>query len=241
VEQEEIREIIKRELPTIVREDPEIQELVFRLSEDRFADRRATESRFDRILDELRRDREEQRSRWADQNREWDEQNRRWDEQNRRWDKNQVAIDKMLASIEALNRKHDSALGALGARWGLHAEESFRSGLREILEQHFDVRVVNVREFDDEGEVFGRPDQIELDVVVKDGILIICEIKSSLSKSDVHVFDRKVKYYEKRHNKKATEVLLISPMVDDRARALAEKLGIKVHTYPDQIDPDIFS
>jgi hypothetical protein len=63
----------------------------------------------------------------------------------------------MLQAIQALARKHDSTIGALGARWGLHSEQSFRNALRGILEDSFGVQVLNVVEFDDEGQVFGHP------------------------------------------------------------------------------------
>ena len=66
--------------------------------------------------------------------------------------------------------------------WGLHSEQSFCDALKAILEESFGVPVINVTEYDDEGEVFGRPDQIGLDLLIKNGLLIIGEIQSSISK-----------------------------------------------------------
>ncbi len=143
----------------------------------------------------------------------------------------------MLKSIEDVNRKYDSSIGALGARWGLNAEESFRSALKAILEESFAVQVVNVNEYDDEGEVFGRPDQVELDILVKNGLLIICEIKSSISKSDMYAFERKIRFYEKRHNRQAARRIAISPMVDDKAMAVAAPAGIEVYSYARDVKP----
>ncbi|NCS30944.1 MAG: DUF3782 domain-containing protein [Microcystis aeruginosa F13-15] len=77
---------------------------------------------------------------------------------------------------------YDSSIGALGAIWGLHSEASFRNALKAILEESFGVRVLNITEYDDQGEVFGRPDQIELDLLIKNGLLIIGEIQSPISK-----------------------------------------------------------
>ena len=105
---QQVKEIIMRELPAILQEDAEMQRFILRLSGRHFADKAETESRFDRLLDELRRDREEQ---------------------NRKWDENQATINQMLRSIQDLARKHDSTIGALGARWGLHSERSFRNAL----------------------------------------------------------------------------------------------------------------
>jgi len=101
--------------------------------------------------------------------------------------------------------------------------------------------VINVTEFDDAGEVFGRPDQVELDVIIQEGLLILCEIKSSISKSDMYIFERKVRFYEKRHDRKADRALVISPMVDRRAQEVAQKLGIEVYSYAEDIDPALFA
>ncbi len=70
----------------------------------------------------------------------------------------------MLAS-----RKHDSSIGALEARWGLYSEASFRNGLKAILEDTFGVSVQRYEGYDDQGMVFGRPDQVELDVIIANG------------------------------------------------------------------------
>jgi hypothetical protein len=225
--EQQIRDIIWRALPEIVERDKAVQELVVSLAARRFADKAETESRFDRLLDELRREREEQA--------------RKWDEQNRKWDENQRVINQMLKSIQDVNRKFDSTLGALGARWGLYSEQSFRNALKGILEETAHVQVLNISDYDDQGEVFGRPDQVELDVVIQDGLLIVCEIKSSMSKSEMYTFERKARFYEKRHNRKAARLIVISPMVDAPARAVAERLGIQVYSYAQDIDPAALS
>ncbi|MFH0821928.1 MAG: DUF3782 domain-containing protein [Pseudomonadota bacterium] len=243
----EIKEIIIRELPAILENDPDVREAVRRLMEGRFADKYQTESRFDRILDELRSDREAETERWRENVQRWEKNDKLWEESRQRWEKNdkileenQKAIRQLMEELKKLDRKHDSTIGALGARWGLNSERSFRNALKGILEEHFGVKVENITDFDDDGEVFGRPDQIELDIVIKNGLLIICEIKSSFSKSDMHIFEKKARFYQKRHNKTATQIMIISPMVDQRAKALAEKLGITVYGYAEDVDPTVF-
>lgn len=64
-----------------------------------------------------------------------------------------------------MNRKHESTIGALGSRWGIASEVSFCNALQGILEQSFGVQVLNLNLFDQEGEVFGRPDQVEIDLI----------------------------------------------------------------------------
>ena len=91
--------------------------------------------------------------------------------------------------------------------------------------------MLNINEFDDEGIVFGVPDQVEIDIIIKNGMVILCELKSSMSKSDMYAFDRKVRYYEQRHQRPAQRRLTISPMIHPAARAVAEKLGIEMFGY----------
>ena len=247
----QIKQIIRRELPAIMREDVEMQQFILHLARTQFADKMETESRFDRQLDELRRDREEQSRKWDENQealrRDREEQSRKWDEnqealrrdreeQNRKWDENQKVINQMLQEIQGLSRKHDSTIGALGARWGLYTEQSFRSALKAILEESFAVEVQNVTEFDETGYVFGHPDQVELDIIIKDGLLIICEIKSSMSRSDMYTFGRKVEFYEQEHQQKATRKLVISPMVDEYAQRVAKKLEIEVYSYAEAVE-----
>ncbi|WP_296760081.1 DUF3782 domain-containing protein [Roseiflexus sp.] len=140
----------------------------------------------------------------------------------------------MIRRMEALDRKYDSTIGALGARWGLYSEQSFRNALRGILTGFFNLEVINVIEYDDTGAVFGRPDQIELDLIIKNGLLIICGIKSSVSKADVYAFERKARWYEQRHARQADRLMIISPMVDARAREAARRLQIDMYSFAEE-------
>jgi hypothetical protein len=276
----QLEQIILQKLPTLIQKSPQIQELVLELAQQNFADRQVTEDKFYQLLNELRRDREEQARKWDEQNRKWDEQNQKWNEQNRKWDEQNQKWDeqnrrwedfkqelqrdreeqakkwdeqnqkwneqnqkwedaklefaRMHEAIMAIAQKQERSIGALGARWGIQAESAFRNALAGILEKSFGVEVVNVNEYDDQGEVFGRPDQVELDVIIKNGLLIICEIKSSIDKAGMYIFERKVRFYEKRHQRQANRLLVISPMVDSKAQTVADRLGIEV--YSDSVD-----
>lgn len=226
MEIKEIREIIRDELPRIMQTDEEIARSILRLSSQYYAGKLETEDRFDRVLREIQKDREEQ-------SRKWDEH---LAEDKLKWDENQKVILKIFEELKAINRRHDQSIGALGARWGLRSEASFRNGLAGILEASFKVQVLHVNEYDEKGEVFGHPDQVELDLLIKNGILIICEIKSSISKSEMYTFERKITYYERHHECKANRKMVISPMVDDRARDLAGRLGIEVYSYAEDAE-----
>ena len=170
------------------------------IGSQKFADKEKTEGRIERLLDELKKDPEENAKRW-EQNRKEDAA--KWGEDKKKWEENHNVIRNMLASIEALNKKHDSSMGALGARWGLQSEGAFRNTLRGILEDSFGVEVRRYQDFDSEGKVFGRPEQVEMDLIIHDGVLILCEIKSSMSWVEMYVFHRKKEFYEPKHGRKA--------------------------------------
>jgi hypothetical protein len=222
----EIKSIIISELPRIIEEDPEIRRYVLDVTRGRYADKEKTEDRIGMILDELKRDREENA-------RKWDEHLK---EDAAKWEENQKVIKGMLASIKALSKKHDSTIGALGARWGLRSESAFRNGLKGILEDSFGVKVERYQDFDPDGRVFGRPDQVEMDVIIHNGMLILCGIKSSISWEEMYVFWRKKEFYEDRHGRKADRAMVISPMVDGRAKKVAQELGIDVFGYAEDVD-----
>jgi len=86
---------------------------------------------------------------------------------------------------------------------------------------------LNVNEYDEQGAVFGQPDQVELHIIIKNGLLLICELKSSIDKAGMYIFERKVRFYERRHHSMADRMIVISPMIEPRAKKVAETLGIE--------------
>lgn len=256
MESESLKEAIKRELPGWLRDDPDFRAYILDLTRSEYPGRAETEDRFYAILADLRRDREEQARKWdehqaeqreefnklyeqlnrdrEDQNRKWDEQNRKWEDQNRKWEANQEELRRLHEEIMAQAKKYDRSIGALGARWGLQSENAFRDALAGILEENFGVQVISVTDYDDQGEVFGRPDQVELDVIIKNGLLLICGLKSSIDKAGMYVFERKARFYEKRHGRQASRLIVISPMIDARTRKVAQRLGIEM--YGDSVE-----
>jgi len=308
--EEEIRAIIMRELPRLITEDPELHNWVWNIVHEHSPSRAETESRFDKVLAEIQRAREESerrleeerrereesarrwqeqweeekrrwqeqweeeqrrwrenerrwqqqweesQQRWEEQQRLWEEQRlqwqenerrwkeqqeedrRRWEEQQRRWEEQQRRWEENQQQIRRLDRRIDQTIGAIGARWGMMSEATFRNALRSILEENFGVKVERVKYKDESGEVFGRPDIVDLDVVIYNGHLLVCEIKSSASRADVYSFERKVRSYEKRVGRKADRAILISPMIHKKDIELARTLGIEVHTSIDDVKPE---
>jgi hypothetical protein len=131
--------------------------------------------------------------------------------------------------IEGFNllKRH---LDALGARWGIMAEEAFREGLRGLIERELGFRVERWVSYDDEGMVFGYPSRVEVDIAVKDERLLLVEVSSHIRASDVHEFKRKAELYERKTGRKPDRLIIITPYADGKALETAEKFDIEVYT-----------
>jgi hypothetical protein len=131
--------------------------------------------------------------------------------------------------VARLRRTIETQIGELGARWGMQEEEAFRNGMKTILEE-VGFRAERYLVYDTEGEVFWRPDQVELDVVVQDGKVIVIEIKSSLDRDQVHLFSRKAAFYARKTGRQVARRVIITLFTEKGARALAEELGVEICT-----------
>ncbi|MFN7065200.1 MAG: DUF3782 domain-containing protein [Aquificaceae bacterium] len=107
-----------------------------------------------------------------------------------------------MQELTALQKRQDVQIGALEACWGMKTERSFRNAVKGLLEEYLPIKEERNEAVDEEGEVFdGKARRVELDLILRNGELIIGEIKSSVSVGDVILFERKVKFFEKREGK----------------------------------------
>ena len=135
------------------------------------------------------------------------------------------ALRSLQEQIVSLQRRID----ALGARWGLLAEEAFRESMKGILEKILGkVKVEKWSYYDKEGEVFGYPSLIEVDMVIKDREHFLIEIKSSTSRGDVHELYRIGKLYE-RVVKVKPKLMIIICYADNSAKEAAKILGVELY------------
>jgi hypothetical protein len=86
--EEQIKEIIWRELPGLIERDPKVKEFVLRVTKTRYADKDETSQRFDQILRELREDRERRAREWDNAIKRWEENDRKWAEHVKRGEEN---------------------------------------------------------------------------------------------------------------------------------------------------------
>ncbi len=132
----------------------------------------------------------------------------------------------MIRGFELVNRH----ISALGARWGIMAEDAFREGLRGILEKELGLKVERWTTRDDEGFVYGYESEIEVDVAIKDGKTMLIEISSSVDQSKVAAFVRKARLYEKRTGVKPDRLIMVTPYAEEKALEAAKEMGVEIYT-----------
>jgi len=131
--------------------------------------------------------------------------------------------------LDKFRHTFNMQIGGLGARWGLQTEEAFRQGIRTILAE-VGFTIERFLDMDTAGEVFGAPEQIELDIVIKNGKVLVIEIKSSLDRGAVYQFVRKVGFYARKTGRQVDRKLIITPYADARAQNVSNQLGVEICT-----------
>jgi hypothetical protein len=142
-----------------------------------------------------------------------------------REDMNRLRED-MLRGFELMNRRLD----ALGARWGLMAEEAFREGLKGFLEKELKLNVKRWTEYDGEGTVYGYPSIVEVDIAVSDEKTTLIEISSHIKPSDVLLFLKKAQFYEKAAKRKPDKLIMITPYAEKEAFTVGKRFGVEIYT-----------
>ena len=132
----------------------------------------------------------------------------------------------MMRGFDAMNRR----ISALGARWGLESEEAFREGLRGILEKELGLKVERWTAFDETGSVFGHPSQVEVDVAVSNGKVMLIEVSSHVKQADVAALVKKAELYERTTGRRPDRLIVVTPFAEERAMEAALKLGVEIYT-----------
>jgi hypothetical protein len=239
VRKEEIEKIIIAELPRLMAESPAFRQQLIGIVAEVFV----RKEELKQVLDAIRDLREDFNTRFEEHSRilegyskrleelskRQEEHSRILKEHSKRLEGHSQTIEELMKRLDEHAKRLESAIGGLGARWGIMSEESFRQGLKGIL-QDLGLKVERYLDYDQEGYVFGHPEQVELDVLIKNKTVLLVEIKSSISKEEMHTFQRKVEFYEKKQKIKVERKGVVSPFVDPRAKLVAERFGIEVYT-----------
>lgn len=70
--------------------------------------------------------------------------------------------------------------------------------------------------------------EIEIDLIAIGEKTFIVELKSSVSKNDVHFLIMKADYYTRETGKRVDKLLMITPFIDDNARLVAQEFQITI-------------
>ena len=151
---------------------------------------------------------------------------------NKRFEAHEREMIKLREDFNKGMMKLKITVNALGARWGIMSEETFRNALRGILEKRFNVKIKKWEAYDEKGIVFNIPSIIDIDVAIINKIDTLIEIKSHVRKSDVATLLRKAELY-KEITGKEPKLIIVTPFIEDKAKefALAKKITVYTSVY----------
>ena len=211
-ERERIREAILDLLET----DAEFRTRVFQL---------VVPAELRQILDEIRQLRLDFKTYSEAQDKRFEalisEMNRRFEEVDKRFEE----MDKRFEAILEQIREIRVELAGLGGRLGRGFEDLVRQTLKAVVGAEV-KEVKRLIMWDEKGEVYGHPENVEFDAYASNNEKFLIEVKSSANKGDVLIFNKKAEWAEKTLGK--TRKILIAAYVEDAAYRECIQLGITV-------------
>ncbi|MEW6605821.1 MAG: DUF3782 domain-containing protein [bacterium] len=229
-------------LPILLRRDDQFRkEVAIVLSEAL-----VRKDEINRVLEEIRLSREETNKRFEEQREETnkrfeamiaemkqmrEETNRRFEDSERRFEAFMKEMHEFRKETRQVIQDVSIKIDTVGARWGIFTEKTLRNTLKELLLKN--LKITEIRELkieDEKGYVFGYPQEVQIDLLIKDGEDYLVEISSSAGSGDVTTLSRKAKLYEAKTSKKPKPVFVCVNMRDEGKDA-CKKLGIQLITY----------
>ncbi len=185
----------------------------------------AQDRRFEALISEMNRRFEEVNKRFEEVDRRFEalisEMNRRFEEVNKRFEE----MDKRFEAILEQIREIRVELAGLAGRLGRGFEDLIRQTLKAVV----GVEVKEVKRlvmWDEKGEVYGHPENVEFDAYASNSEKFLIEVKSNAKRGDILIFNKKAEWAEKTIGK--ARKILITAYIDDTAYRECLKLGINV-------------
>ena len=141
-------------------------------------------------------------------------------------------LEERVLRVEERLEQLDRTLATVAHRFGVLSEHAFREAVKGILQRYFGATAQRWSVYDEEGLVYGYPSMVEVDVVVRDGVHILVEVKSRVDAGDVVELSRIARLYEKRVGIRPRPVI-VAGYVAGKAREAAARLGVEIYTYMD--------
>ncbi|MCE4612667.1 MAG: DUF3782 domain-containing protein [Desulfurococcales archaeon] len=136
----------------------------------------------------------------------------------------------LLKTLAKEVREVKAGLGALGRRLGRGFEAMVREAFRDLLKglgiEEYEVK--KFRYVDVDGKYVAPGAVIEVDLVLRDSILWLIEVKSLVEEDDVTWFRSKTRVIESILGRRADRRLILGVTVAKGALEYARKLGVEV-------------
>ena len=225
----EFIEQLRRNLPRLLREYPEVRHELWGIMLEAFPSRQE----FMELLQEMRAFREDTNQRFQELREDMD---RRFEAVDRRFE----AVDRRFEAIIEELRRHGQqisdmqqefremrvGLSSLGIRVGYGLEEAIRGVVEEFAGESFPFAERLVLR-DESGEVYGVAGaDVEFDLYAHNSRAYLVEVKSHLKSGDVLIFGKKVKFAERKLEQQVVP-LVIALSMEPRAEQQMRELGIK--------------
>jgi len=236
----EFIEQLRRNLPRLLREHPEVRHELWGIMLEVFPSRQE----FMELLQEMRAFREDTNRRFEelrqDMDRRFEELRQDMDRRFEAVDRRFEAIDRRFEAIIAELRNHSQQLddlrqqfremrvgmSSLGIRVGYGLEQAICGVVEEFAGESFPFAERLVLR-DESGEVYGVAGaEVEFDLYAHNSRAYLVEVKSHLKSGDVLIFDKKVKFAERKLERQVV-ALVIALSMEPRAEQQMRELGIK--------------
>ena len=228
----EFIEQLRRNLPQLLREHPEVRHELWGIMLEAFPSRQE----FMELLQEMRAFREDTNQRFQELR---EDMNQRFQELRHDMDRRFEAVDRRFEAIIEELRRHSQqisdmqrdfrevrvGLSSLGIRVGYGLEEAIRGVVEEFAGESFPFAERLVLR-DQSGEVYGIAGaDVEFDLYAHNGRAYLVEVKSHLKSGDVLIFDKKIKFAERQLTRQVIP-LVIALSMEPRAEEQMRELGI---------------
>ncbi|MHA1266561.1 MAG: DUF3782 domain-containing protein, partial [Candidatus Helarchaeota archaeon] len=171
-------------------------------------------------------------------NRRFEEMNRRFEEMNQRFEESDKRFQEL---VDTMNRRFEKvmegqqllrvAIGSLGRRSGIRLERTILKLLQRVLEKRdIDInKVQRIELFDEEGKIFTKSYRTDIDVLFRDGLHFLMEIKYQADNRDVYHFLKVAELYTLQYQR-PNKLLLLTLEIDPKTQEYAENQKIEVIT-----------
>jgi hypothetical protein len=221
----ELIEQLRKELPRLLREHPEVRHELWGIMLEAFPSRQE----FMTLLEEMRALREDSNRRFEAMDRRFEAIDRRFEAMDRHFE---VVIEELRSHGEELRsqgrqmRELNLHMSSLGGRVGYGLEHIVQEVVEEFAGQTFPFAQRLVLR-DEAGEVFGVTGaEVEFDLYAHNGTAYLVEVKSYLKVDDVLKFHQKVKFAEGKLGRPVIP-LVIALSMETRAEQKMKELGVR--------------